>query len=59
MLAEDSKVETLGWEDVQTIILVNNHGVTYRISKAGLVRLIKPYIEDTLTELWKSLTEEP
>ena len=46
------------WGEVTTIILVDHKGMTYRVSRSDLMRFLKPWIEETLRELWNSLTEE-
>lgn len=46
----------LDWDDVTTIILVDSKGVTYKISKIQLLRLLTPQLEDALREIWESLT---
>ena len=51
-------LETLDWNEVTTIILVDHKGLTYRISKTQLLGYLKSDIEEALRELWESLMEE-
>ena len=51
-------IDSLSWEEVTTIIMVDHKGATYRASKSDLILFLKPWIEDALGELWRSLTEE-
>lgn len=55
-MSED--LELLSWEDVETVLLVDNKGTVHGVTKEELVAFLRPYIQDALTELWEGLAEE-
>ena len=45
------------WEDVTTIIAIDNDGITYSMTKEQLLKLMKKELSEMLPQLWEQLCE--